>query len=164
MLSFVVTKSLRFRASQTFQCIHYSVHTLFSHPNLCAFWQIANLVLWLMGNYVGGIFSASPRVYTFLSIVCRYQLSVRHVSGSAILPSDFASRNPPDCNEPTCQVCSFIYRTMNCVVMNVSAQDLITGKARLPFTSRSASLAIQAELSDLRRTRAHMLQSTRPSN
>ena len=44
---------------------------------------------------------------------------------------------------------------------NVSAQDIITGKARLPFHSRSAWHAIQAESSDLRRTRAHLLQGTR---
>ena len=50
---------------------------------------------------------------------------------------------------------------MNCVVRNVSAQDIITGKARLPFTSRSASHAIQAELSDLRRT--HLFQGNRHS-
>jgi len=44
-----------------------------------------------------GEFSASPRVSTFLSTASRYQVTVRHVSGSAILPSDFASRNAPDC-------------------------------------------------------------------
>ena len=109
-----------------------------------------------------GEFSASPWVYTFLSVVSCYQLSVHHVSGSAILPPDFASRNPPECNEPTCQVCSFINPTMDCVVRNVSAQDIITGKARLPFTSRSAWLAIHAESPDLSRTRAHLLQGTRP--
>ena len=37
-------------------------------------------------------FSASPSVSTFLSVESRYQASVRHVSGAAILPSDFASR------------------------------------------------------------------------
>ena len=35
-----------------------------------------------------GEFSASPRVSTFLSVVSRYQASVRQVSGAAILPSD----------------------------------------------------------------------------
>ena len=38
-----------------------------------------------------GEFSASPHVSTFLTTVSRYQASVRHVSGSVILPSDFAS-------------------------------------------------------------------------
>ena len=51
-----------------------------------------------------GEFSASPRVSTFLSVVSRYQASVRHVSGAAILPSDFASRNAAACENETCQV------------------------------------------------------------
>ena len=55
-----------------------------------------------------GEFSASPRVSTFLSVVSRYQASVRHVSGAAILQSDFASRNAAPCENETCQVCSFI--------------------------------------------------------
>ena len=52
------------------------------------------------------VFSQSP-VSTFLSIVSRYQASVRHVSGSAILPSDFASRNAAPCEDEACQVCTF---------------------------------------------------------
>ena len=43
-----------------------------------------------------GEFSSSPRVATFLSTVSRYQASVPHVAGAAILPSDFASRNAPE--------------------------------------------------------------------
>ena len=50
-----------------------------------------------------GEFSASSRVSTFLSTVSRYQASVRHVSGSAILPSDFASRNAARCEDEACQ-------------------------------------------------------------
>ncbi|KAK3103665.1 hypothetical protein FSP39_020858 [Pinctada imbricata] len=110
-----------------------------------------------------GEFSASPRVYTFLSTVSRYQVSVRHVAGSAILPSDFSSRSTPDCIDPTCQVCQFINTTVDSVVRNITVSDILTGKARLPFTSRAAWMSIQAESSDLRRTRAHLLQGTRPS-
>lgn len=44
-----------------------------------------------------GEFSASPRVYTFLSTVSRYQVSVRHVAGAAISPSDDSSRNAAEC-------------------------------------------------------------------
>ena len=40
-----------------------------------------------------GEFSRSPS--TFLSVMSRYQASVRHASGSAILLSDFASRIVP---------------------------------------------------------------------
>ena len=110
-----------------------------------------------------GEFSASPRVSTFLSMVSRYQMSVQHVAGSAILPSDFASRNAPYCEEPTCQICSFVSKTEDCVVRGVTAQDIISGKASLPFTSKAAWLAIQSECSDLRRTHAHLKQGTRPS-
>ena len=48
-----------------------------------------------------GEFSASPRVTLFLSTASRYQVLVRHVAGAAILPSDFASRNAPECDNPS---------------------------------------------------------------
>ena len=89
--------------------------------------------------------------------------SVRHVSGSAILPSDFASRNAPPCEEESCQVCSFIMRTKESVVRKSSVQDVLDGNVRLPFTSRPAWLAIQSECPDLRRTHSHLVQGTRPS-
>ncbi|KAJ8383044.1 hypothetical protein SKAU_G00038220 [Synaphobranchus kaupii] len=110
-----------------------------------------------------GEFSASPRVSTFLSVVSRYQASVRHVAGSGILPSDFASRNAPPCKDEGCQVCSFIVRTADSVVRMTSVQDVLDGSVRLPFTSRSAWLATQSECPDLRRTHAHLIQGTRPS-
>jgi hypothetical protein len=110
-----------------------------------------------------GEFSTSPRVSTFLSVVSRYQASVRHVSGSAILPSDFASRNVPPCEDERCQICSFISRTQESVVRSTSVQDVLAGSVRLPFTSRSAWLAVQAECADLRRTHTHLVQGTRPS-
>ena len=55
-----------------------------------------------------GEFSASPRVYTFLSTVSRYQMEIQHVAGASILPSDFACRNTPDCEDMACQGCNFI--------------------------------------------------------
>ena len=110
-----------------------------------------------------GEFSASPRVSIFLSAVSRYQASVRHVSGAAILPSDFASRNAAACENETCQVCSFISQTRDSVVRAVSGQDILQGNVRLPFTSRPAWVAVQSECPDLRRTHAHLVQGTRPS-
>ena len=110
-----------------------------------------------------GEFSASPRISTFLSIVSRYQASVRHVSGSAILPSDFSSRNAPPCHNESCQICSFVSDSRESVVRFTSIQEVIDGKVRLPFTSRSAWLSIQTECPDLRRTHAHLSQGTRPS-
>lgn len=110
-----------------------------------------------------GEFSASPRVSTFLSVVSRYQASVRHVAGSAILPSDFASRNAPPCEDELCQVCSFVTKTRESVVRFTSIQDVIDGKVRLPFINRSAWLSIQTECPDMRRAHAHLTQGTRPS-
>ena len=107
-----------------------------------------------------GEFSTSTRVSTFLSTVSRYQVSVRHVAGSAILPSDFASRNAPSCEDQSCQVCSFVQRLEECVVRRVPIQDILNGLEKLPFTSRPAWLSIQSECADLRRIHAHLKQGT----
>ena len=88
---------------------------------------------------------------------------MRHLAGSSNVPSDFASRNAPECQEPHCQICSFISRLEQSVVINVSVEDITTGVIRLPFTSRSAWLSTQPECRDLRRVRAHLKQGTRPS-
>ena len=76
-----------------------------------------------------GEFSASPRVSTFLSVVSRYQTSVRHVSGASILQSDFASQSAAPCDNETCQVCAFITRTRDSVVRAVSVHDVLQGKS-----------------------------------
>ena len=110
-----------------------------------------------------GEFSACPRVTSFLSVVSRYQVTVRHLSGSVNIPSDFASRNAPECNEPKCQFCSFIVQTEDVVVRSASVQDVLDNMTRCPFTTRSAWLDIQSEYPDLRRTHAHLKQGTRPS-
>ena len=110
-----------------------------------------------------GEFSSSPRVTSFLTIVSRYQVTLCHLSGSANVPSDFASRNAPECLEPHCQICAFISRIEESVVSSVSVEDIVSGSARLPFTSRSAWLSTQSECLDLRRVRAHLKQGTRPS-
>ena len=111
-----------------------------------------------------GEFSVSPRVSTFLSVVSRYQATIRHLAGAANVPSDFASRNAPTCREQQCQVCSYVRQLEQSVVMQrVTTADITSGKARLPFTSRSAWLGIQADCQDLRRTHSHLIQGTRPS-
>ena len=112
-----------------------------------------------------GEFSVSPRVSTFLSVVSRYQMSIRHVKGSAILPSDFASRNAAECRDGGCQICSFVQQTEECVARNtsISVDDVLDGSSKLPFTTRSTWRTIQSECPDLRRTCAHLRQGTRPS-
>ncbi|KAI0235047.1 hypothetical protein LSAT2_014535 [Lamellibrachia satsuma] len=109
-------------------------------------------------------FSVSPRVSTFLSVVSRYQATVQHLAGLANVPSDFASRNAPTCLEQQCQVYTVERQMEESVVLQcVTTKDVTSGRARLPFTSRSTWLAIQAECTDLRRTLSHLTQGTRPS-
>lgn len=112
-----------------------------------------------------GEFSASPRVSTFLSVASRYMVSIRHVSGSSIPQSDFASRNAPECKDTSCQICTFVRQTEDSVVRRtpVSVSDVVSGKTNLPFTTRSTWHTMQSECPDLRRTRAHLKQGTRPS-
>ena len=111
-----------------------------------------------------GEFSVSPRVSTFLSAVSRYQGSVQHIAGATNLPSDHASRNAPECNDPSCQVCSFVQWTESSVVTHgIDMKEILDGKTSLPFLSRSAWRKIQSECADLRRTHAHLSQGTRPS-
>jgi hypothetical protein len=110
-----------------------------------------------------GEFSSSARVATFLATASRFQVSIRHLAGSANIPSDFASRNALECDSPNCQICSFVIMTEDSVVRHVAVDDIISGEKRLPFTSRSAWMVTQQECTDLRRTHAHLSQGTRPS-
>ena len=110
-----------------------------------------------------GEFSASPRMSTFLSSVSRYQATVRHLAGSANVPSYFASRNASDCDSQSCQICTFVSKLEDSVVRRASTQEIISGLAAAPFTSRSAWHVTQSECPDLRRTHAHLTQGTRPS-
>lgn len=105
-----------------------------------------------------GEFSTSPHVPTFLSAVSRYQASVRLISGSAILTTNFANGSAALCEDETYQICSFTKRIQDSVVRATSVQDIISGDQRLPFSSRTTWSAIKAECAH-----AHLKQGTRPS-
>ena len=49
------------------------------------------------------------------------------------------------------------------MLLRASVQSILSGTANLPFTSRAAWLALQAECLDLRRTHAHLTEGARPS-
>ena len=110
-----------------------------------------------------GEFSASSRVTTFLSTVSRYSVHVRHIAGVENLPSDFASRNPNECLDSSCQICKFIVDFEESVVRSISVAEVLEGSTRMPFTSRAAWQATQLECPHLRRTHLHLSQGTRPS-
>ena len=100
---------------------------------------------------------------TFLSTASRYQISLHHQAGSANLPSDFASRNAPPCDDPRCQICSFVSQAEDSVIRPISVQDVLSGSVALPFTTRSAWLHTQQECPHLRRVHSHIKQGTRSS-
>ena len=82
-----------------------------------------------------GEFSVSPRVSTYLSAVSRYQGSVQHITGATNLPADHASRNAPECKDPSCQVCSFVQRTESSVVTRgVDVKEILDGKTNLAIS------------------------------
>ena len=53
-------------------------------------------------------FLSSSGVISFLSLVSRYHVTVRHIAGVSNLPSEYASRNPSNCSDQSCQHCKFI--------------------------------------------------------
>ena len=108
-------------------------------------------------------YSNSSRVTTFLSTASGYHVSIRHLSGSANLPSDFASRNAPDCDQPQCQICQFINTLEQSTAKYITVSDIITGTAKLPFTTHSTWRSTRSECPDIRRTIAQLKQGTRPS-
>jgi hypothetical protein len=102
-------------------------------------------------------------VTTFLSTVSRYQANVIHISGAANLATDFASRNPLECNNADCQVCTFVHETQDSAVRSISVKDVTDGLVSMPFIRHTAWHATQQECPDLRRTHSHLTQGTRPS-
>ena len=49
------------------------------------------------------------------------------------------------------------------MIRSLTVTDVITGAAKMPFTSRTAWIATQRDCSDLRRCYSHLTQGTRPS-
>lgn len=86
---------------------HFSPYIIQTHHRACVLPDSKPCVQ-AFENLCWGEFSSSPCFSTFLSVASRYQITLRNIAGSTILPSDFASRNAPDCEDPTCQVCSFV--------------------------------------------------------
>ena len=110
-----------------------------------------------------GYFSNSSRVTTFLAVASRFAVHILHLAGSSNIPSDFGSRNAPPCSHPKCQICAFVGDLQEATVSRINVEDIVSGKIRLPFMTRSTWLSTQTECPDLRRVHAHLSQGTRPS-
>ena len=107
-----------------------------------------------------GEFSASPRCTSLLNACSQYNIPVLHIEGKVNLPSDFARRNPIECDDAACQICRCVDSAMDeIVIRNIGSA---TDEPSL-YTGRPTWLHIQSECGDLRRIKAHLHQGTRPS-
>ena len=111
-----------------------------------------------------GQFSHNPRVTTFLSAASRYAVEILHISGSSNIFSDFASRSPMDCKSPDCSICNFIKETSSSAVGEISVTDVLSGKYKMPYTTKSSWLNIQQTCPDLEQVHKYLSSgSTVPS-
>ena len=87
-----------------------------------------------------GLFSASPRVSTFLHEVINQGAIIKYLSGKNNIPADHASRNAAPCqNQNTCQVCSWVNDKELQVVRQLNAKEtdkLLAGNDPLPLRSK----------------------------
>lgn len=111
-----------------------------------------------------GEFSASARLSTFISAATRYNPIISHIPGSSNIISDHSSRHPLICtSKDTCAVCKFVAEEMESVVRNITVEDVLSGKARMPWTNRSAWREVQMECSNLRKVKFFKKRGTQPS-
>ena len=93
----------------------------------------------------------------------RYQTSFLHLAGSANLTSDVARWNAPACDDPQCQICSYVCEAEDPAVRLITIQEVLSASASPPFTTCPAWLQIQLERPELRRVHSHLKQGTRLS-
>lgn len=99
---------------------HFSPYIIQSYSPRCVLTD-GKLCVQSFEKLCPGQFSPSHSITIFLSTVSRYQISVRHLAASFNLPSDYASRNVPPCDDPQGQICSFIPQAEDSVVHPISA-------------------------------------------
>ena len=86
------------------------------------------IISYVYNKLYRGEISSITRVATFLVTASLYLVSIRHLVGSANIPSDFSSHNAPECDSPNCQICSFVNMTEDSVVRHVAVDDIISGE------------------------------------
>ena len=100
---------------------------------------------------------------TFLSVISRFNVHLAHLKGTENVYSDFVSRNPIECSDTKCQVCSFIDDSSNSVIRSCSVKEVLESSVPVPFSSRSGWHELQLSDDSLRRACAHLKQGTKPS-
>ena len=76
------------------------------------------------------------RVATFLSILSEFRIELKHLKGDMNIPSDFQSRNPPECISDLCQVCKFVAETSDSVVRKITVDEVLAGHVKVPYSNR----------------------------
>ena len=111
-----------------------------------------------------GQFSTSARVASFFSVLSQFNIELQHLRGDINLPSDFISRNPPECDSQSCQICRFVDEMSDIAVRKISVDDILAGRCPVPYANASAWKALQMECEDLRRVHAYLSSGSRPTS
>ncbi|KAK2569603.1 hypothetical protein P5673_005430 [Acropora cervicornis] len=109
---------------------------------------------------IGTFFSLHHSILTY-NRVSRYSVHIRHIAGAENLPSDYASRNPQECLDSSCQICEFVVELEGSVVRSLSVSDVLQGSAKMPFTSRATWQGTQLECPHLRRTHSYLIRPSK---
>ena len=110
-----------------------------------------------------GQFSSSARVTSFMSTLTGYDVEVQHISGAVNLPSDYQSRNPPQCDNANCQICKSVAESDDVVVKTITVDDILSGRANVPFANKQTWITLQKDCSDLRRVHSYLKNGIRPT-
>lgn len=83
------------------------------------------------GKFCQGVFTVCPHS-------CKWEVHSTSCLDFQMSFQDFDLSYANDCVEPTCQICTFIRRTDDSVIRNISVSDILSRHVKLPFTSRGA--------------------------
>ena len=89
-----------------------------------------------------------------------YNVSINHIKGSSIPLTDFCSRNPIECSENSCQVCSFVSEQADIDVSSLTVSDIEIGISRMPYHNTEAWKELQKQDPDLRRAYSQLSSGT----
>ena len=88
---------------------------------------------------------------------------LQHLKGDLNMPSDFQSRNPPECLSDSCQVCKFVANTSDSVVRKITVDEVLAGHVKIPYSNRGVWKDLQQNCQDLNRVFAHLSSGTCPT-
>ena len=88
-----------------------------------------------------GAYSSSSRISAFLTGLSALPIEIQYTPGKLMHSSDFASRNPRNCEEKKCQVCTFVKEWTElgdrCGKLHmVKVEDILSGQATVPYHQR----------------------------